>query len=210
MLPKILIGYSGDKDGFFQQENLSENFVLFIDGGETNLTDLREWVTFCQNVLDDEGIYSAVVWNAGRLSAECQSVLLKPLEEKKVMTRMYLLTEKEQDLLPTILSRCEIVAGTSLGRETTYWKDLLKVWKGGPGEILAFAEKFDFEKLEELLNEVVIKINFELQNEVTSKRLTILNIALNTLKDIHQTNVNNRMALENFLICSWKVIKTRQ
>ncbi len=210
MLPKILTSFTLSKDRFFEKESLNENYVLTIDGQETNLKEFREWIVFCQNVLDSDGLYSMVIWNAGKLSAECQGVLLKPLEEKKANTRIYLMVEKESDLLPTVISRCETIAGEVDDVKDVFWKDLLKVWRGGPGEALSYSEKFNFEDLESMLNVVIKKINFDLQNEVTGKRLLVLELALNTLGEVHETNVNRRMALDNFLICSWQAIKTRQ
>lgn len=209
MLPKILVGnLSGSREKFFEKENLNENFVLAIDAAETNLQEFREWILFCQNVLDDEGVYSMVVWNAGKLSLESQSVLLKPLEEKKTKTRMYLLTEKEANLLPTILSRCEIELESAIEKKDEYWGEIVKTWRGGPGSILDYSEKFKTENLEILLSEIVLKVKKEMKNEVNKRRIHIIDLAFETLQAIYQTNVNRRMALESFLFRGWKVIKT--
>lgn len=210
MLPKIVAGFSEERKFFLESRLLEENFVLAIDASETNLVEFREWIVFCQNVVDSEGKYSMVIWNADKLSVECQGVLLKPLEEKKPMTKIYLLVEKEASLLPTILSRCEIETFKSGSKKEIYWKDLVKGWKNSPGEILDYCERFEVEELGELLNEVIKKVKEELKNEVNKKRLKVVEIALETWQDIYQTNVNKRMALESFLLRSWRAIKTHQ
>lgn len=207
MLPKIVVRFKQERKTFFDLENLDENFVLEIDALETNLREFREWIVFCQNVLDDAGVYSMVIWNAGKLSAECQAVLLKPLEAKKALTRIYLVADKGSDLLPTIVSRCEVVGGDVLKSKEVYWPELVRKWKGGPGQILSYVEKFEVENLQSLLNEVVLKIKAELVKEVNVKRIKILEFALDTLRDVDKTNVNKRMAMESFMLRSWRVIK---
>lgn len=208
MLPKVLIGFTRERKEFFESENLNENFALVIDALETNLSDFREWILFCQNVLDDTGLYFMVIWNAGELSPECQSVLLKPLEEKNPLSKMYLMVEKETDLLPTIISRCQVEHYKKNDQGEVFWTEIVKRWKLGAGHIVDYCEKFEVADTELLLNEVIIKIKIELQKQVNLKRIQIMNVALQILKDLHNTNVNKRLALESFMLRSWKIIKT--
>lgn len=208
MLPKIVLAKGITKKDFYIQEFLNENDVLALDGSDTNVEDLREWVVFCQNVSDEVGTYSQVIWNADELSAECQSILLKPLEEKKSATRFYLLVDKETDLLPTIVSRCEVVKEERGKEVNKYWKDLIRLWRLGAGEMVSFGEKFNSDELESLLREVIEKVKKELVNGVNKKRLLILRISMAVLAEIKNTNVNKRMALESFLFRSLQAINS--
>lgn len=210
MLPKVLLGFTGEKENFFEKENLSDNFALSIDASETNLSEFREWVNFCQNVLDETGLYFMIIWNAGELSPECQAVLLKPLEEKKPKTKMFLMVDKETDLLPTITSRCSVEVFQINTKTDIYWTEMVKKWREGAGAVIDFCEKIDPDKLEELLNETILKIKLELQKQVNPKRVAIMNIALEILEDIHNTNVNKKIALESFMLRSLRVIVSRQ
>ena len=51
MLPKIVAGFSEERK-FLESQLLEENFVLAR--AETNLVEFREWIVFCQNVVDSE------------------------------------------------------------------------------------------------------------------------------------------------------------
>ncbi len=206
MLPKVLMGFTGESEVFFERQNLSDNFALSIDAKETNLSEFREWINFCQNVLDETGLYFMVIWNAGALSPECQTVLLKPLEEKKPKTKMFLMVDKETDLLPTIISRCSVEVFYKITKTDIYWTEMVKRWREGAGAVIDFCEKFEVTNLEKLLNEVVLKIKLELQKQVNPKRVLIMNIALEILEDLHNTNVNKKMALESFMLRSLRVI----
>lgn len=206
MLPKVLIGFTGESEVFFERQNLSDNFALSIDAKETNLSEFREWINFCQNVLDETGLYFMVIWNAGALSPECQAVLLKPLEEKKPKTKMFLMVDKETDLLPTIISRCSVEIFQINGKTDIYWTEMVKKWREGAGSVIDYCEKFDVVNLEKLLNETVLKIKIELQKQVNPKRVSIMNIALEILEDLHNTNVNKKMAMESFMLRSLRVI----
>ena len=209
MLPKIFVGNNKDKNLFLESLGLNENYTLSIDASEATISDVREWVLFCNNVLDIAGLYSAVVWNAEKLSPESQAVLLKPLEEKKSATKFFLTVEKETDLLPTILSRCEVVILDKLVAGEVYWQELLKVWRLGPGEILAYAEKFELDKLEAMLLEVMNKIKYDLKNQVSLRRLKVMEVIFEIMGDLQSSaGINRKMALESFLLCSWRAIKT--
>ncbi len=208
MLPKILVGNVEDHKEFFANEAINENFVLQIDGAVTNISELREWIVFCQNVLDKEGNYMVCIWNAGQLSAEAQSILLKPLEEKYEKTRFFLITERESDLLATIISRCEVIFLEVILKEEKYWKEVRLCWQKGPSQIIEFAEKFNFDELEGLFFEVANKLKRELALGVTLKRVKVLDKTLEMMRVMYKTNINKRMALESYLLSTWCLIKT--
>lgn len=208
MLPKIISGFTGEPETFFESEGLNENQVLFFDGEGAQIKELREWIAFALRVLGESGTYSIVIWNAGKLSNECQSILLKPLEEKKSKTKIFLLVKTETDLLPTIISRCELVVNKPLENESRFWGELLSLWKEGPGSILEYSEKMKTDDLGVFFTEVIYKIKNELKKSVNLKRLEILSLTLESYRAVEFSNVNKRLILENFLLKSWRSIKT--
>lgn len=208
MLPKIIAGFIGEPGVFFESQELNENQVLFFDGEGAQVKELREWISFASRIIDENGTYSVVIWNAEKLSTECQSILLKPLEEKKAKVKFFLIVKSETDLLPTIVSRCEVEVNRRLDSESQYWSELVVLWRDGPGAILEYSEKMKIDNLANFFTEIIFRIKIELQKSVNEKRLNILNLALEAYKTSEFTNVNKRLNLENFLLKSWRCIKT--
>lgn len=62
-----------------------------------------------------EGGYKVmIIWHADKLNNEASNKLLKLLEEPSKKTVFILIAESEQDLLPTITSRCQLINFTAL------------------------------------------------------------------------------------------------
>lgn len=207
MLPKIVAGFTEEPEKFFEEKSLGENNVLFFDGEGAGVKELREWINFALRICEGNNNYSIVIWNAGKLSVECQAILLKPLEENKTIS-IYLMVKKETDMLPTILSRCALEKYETQEIKEKYWGEILKLWRSGPGLIIDYIAKFEVNEAESFMSETILKIKSELSKNVNQKRLTILDLALTTHMELEQTNVNKKIALENFLLSSWRIIKT--
>lgn len=210
MLPKIIVCKKDDREtvrlffGFGVQNEIA------LEASETTVKDLRGWINFAKNVVEQDTTFRLVIWDADSLSKECQGVLLKPLEEKKSEAEYYLVVKNENGLLSTILSRCEIVKVNATEKNLeSGWLEVVKCWKEGPARCVSFAEKKTSpEEVKKILLEVVERLRLEVRKKINSKRLMILELALNTLKDLSDVNVNARSCLENFLIQSW--VMTRQ
>ncbi len=148
-----------------------------------------------------------IIYNAHHLTNEAQNAMLKILEEPLEDTIIILACPNENLLLPTIISRCEIVRIES--------KDMVRSKTGGEDGQMDIGEKF------KLAEELSKKIDKDETLEATRKRVeewfatTIaetqpspataknLKILLSAQKQIRQ-NLNMRLVLENYFLNSLK------
>lgn len=208
MLPKIVSGWQSDASEFMLTYGLAETRVLTINGEKLPIDDLRNWLNFCDNLTRSDNKYIILLENADSLSPESQSILLKPLEEKVTDVEMYLLVRNENKMLPTILSRCELLTTKKVATVAKYWDDLVSLWKGGPVAIINYCEKFPTDSLNDFFRETLVRLRLETRKGVTEKRIKIINTFVETAQEVAIGNVNKRMALENLLLKTWRMIKT--
>lgn len=209
MLPKIVVTVVHDRPGVLKRNQLSENRVLSFDGQEAKVAEFRHWLYTAVNIVQTKPELALVVWNADQLSPECQAVLLKPMEELGQAVKLILVTENENRLAQTILSRGEIdyQSYDDPVRESR-WLAVRKCWSSGPSACVALADQLTKDEAVELLTEVIEKLKTGLSDEVNKKRLAILRLAIECLGELRQTNINHKLSLDNFLMTSWKMIKS--
>ena len=182
--------------------------TMGYEGSEGKIDDLRHFINFGKNVSAGSADMSLVIWDADRLSPECQTVLLKPLEESAESMCLYLVVENESGLLPTILSRCVVESHLAdKGRVGTHWASVLECFAKGPAKCLALADEMEKDEMEKTLEEVIVKLKSGLEVVVNKNRLKILKLAIDTLAKIRFTNVNAKLSFGNFLIRSWRLVK---
>ncbi len=208
MLPKIVTGWQSETSEFLLNFGINPANVLSIDGEKLPVNELRDWLNFCDNLSRSDSRYVLLLSGVDLLSIEAQNILLKPLEEKKDDVEMYLLVGNENKVLPTIISRCEVVTTKKMILVAKYWLELLKLWRGQPADILAFCETFPIEDLNIFLTEVIARMKLEVGKGPTVKRIKIINVFLQTCEELSVGNVNKKMALENLLLKTWRLIKT--
>ena len=149
------------------------------------------------------GPYKFVVINdADRLTAEAANSILKVLEEPTPFSVIVLISSKPRQLLPTILSRCEVVPFLSSGnnqpdKDTLKAIDeFIKAAKLGIPARLKYAEKLykeeDYRKLFTGL------LHWLHKREKKNVRVMKALLQLNHL--VSQPQYNHRLAIENFLI----------
>ncbi len=173
------------------------------------VADLRQWINQTVEILGSRKGLAAIIWGADLLSWECQAILLKPLEEKKESMLIYLVVNNENSLAPTILSRCEIVQKMVEPMEMNYyWDKVTECWREGPGFILDFTGQLELIEAKKLIKEALLKLERNLSLGVTEKRLLVMSMAINCAKNLEQKNVNHKMAVADWLLESWRQIKT--
>lgn len=209
MLPKIAVAVSFDRPDLLNQFARSENQIMSFEGGEAKVAEFRRWIYSSVNIARNRPELALVVWDADRLSPECQAVLLKPMEELEDEINLILVTENENKLSPTILSR-GIVDYLISGNETSasQWSEIRKCWSSGPSACIALADRLGKDDSVTALEEVIRKLKLGLSSEVNKKRLEILDLAITCLYELKQTNINHKLSLDNFLITSWRMIKS--
>jgi DNA polymerase III delta prime subunit len=208
MLPKIIVAGAYEKEVLLGYFGLSSASVMAYEGSDGKVDDLRHFINFGVNVSAGSSEMSLVIWDADRLSPECQAVLLKPLEDASESLTLILVATNENGLLPTVLSRCVVINHRGTDKlKTNYWKSILECFSKGPAKCLALADDLEKLDMERALEEVITKLNLGLSEEVNKNRLKILKLAIDCLSKIRFTNVNAKLAFGNFLICSWRLIK---
>jgi DNA polymerase-3 subunit delta' len=207
MLPKIVIGISQSRPELLKDLSLEENLVINFEGNGAKVDELRSWINTGVGIMASRPKYSLIIWDADKLSPECQAVLLKPMEELAEKMTLILVAENENRLLPTILSRgvCES-HGTNVGK-TGYWDEIRKCWSSGPAACTSFVDGLEKEQAVLVMEEIVIKLKDSFMTEISEKRLLIIDLAITALAELKQTNINHKLSLDNFLLRSWKVIK---
>ena len=198
----------------------------FGDGGEIKISQVRD----VQNFLSYKSYYGSfkivVVDDAEKMNQEAQSCFLKTLEEPKGRTLIIMISSKPDLLLPTIISRCQMVKFTKpkdlpinsekLKKEQEILNDFLLVANSDFAQKFKYVKAIDFEKQNAtdilavaqkyfrslLLLSVGIK-NADVQ---ISKKYTVSQIKniLKLIEDINNkllfTNANPKLALEILLM----------
>lgn len=209
MLPKIIVAGVYEREALLSSLGLSSSTTMEYEGGEGKIDDLRHFINFGINVSAGSSNFSIVIWDAEKLSPECQTVLLKPLEDSAENMCLILVASNENGLLPTIVSRCLVDNYFSIGKsESIYWKSILDCFAKGPAKCLGLADSLDKQEVEKSLKEVIVKLESGLSKEVNKNRLKVLKLAIDCLAKVRFTNVNFKLAFGNFLINSWRLVKT--
>jgi hypothetical protein len=208
MLPKIIVVGTSERQLLLEKLEISPAQLLGFEGSEGKIDDLRHWVNFGVNVVSSSPEISLMVWDADKLSPECQAILLKPLEETLEKVSLFLTVANENGLLPTILSRCVVLnLSSEIVKKQKYWKEIMECLGKGPAWAIDLADKLTKEEMEEALEEVIEKLKTGLESGVSKNRLKVLKLAIDCLSQLRLTNVNAKLAFGNFLISSWKLIK---
>lgn len=142
---------------------------------------------------------AVVVKRAHILTDQAQNALLKTLEEHPTYANIILCSKTENDLLPTVISRCRrLIVGSARADEGTYAtiNDVVDLDLGG--RLAWVAEELPEEKEQaiEMLKSWVGKLRGEL-NIQNAKRIEII---LSIIKDLENTNVATKLALENLVL----------
>lgn len=208
MLPKIIVAGAYEREELLSSFDLTPSATMGYEGGSAKIDDLRHFINFGVNVSAGSSELSLVIWDADRLSPECQAVLLKPLEESLDNTRLFLIATNENGLLATIVSRCVVIHHQENGIEDNgQWKNVLLCFSRGPSKCLAFADELEKTETESTLEEIILKLKTGLSVEVNKNRLKILSLAIDCIAKLRFTNVNVKLAFGDFLISSWRLIK---
>jgi hypothetical protein len=209
MLPKIAVAVSLQRKDLLTLIGLTENHLIAYEGSEAKVTDFRKWIYAGINIARVRPELTLIVWNADQLSPECQAVLLKPMEELDDSTNLMLVVENENQLSSTILSRGVIDYLVSEKKTSeSHWSEVRKCWSSGPSACIAFVDQLGKEDAVLALEEIIVKLKLGLSTEVNKKRLEILGLAIDCLYELKQTNINHKLCLDNFLISSWRMIKS--
>ncbi len=159
------------------------------------------------------GYKAAIIDEAPAMTADAQGALLKLLEEPKEKTIIILLAQHLEELLPTIVSRCQIILfGLLPNREIEEYLSKQKVsiekikelsWLsfGKPGLAIEYLnnsseEKFQKAKIKEI-NEIIrapLKVRFQYAQKLSQERIEMnkaLEVWLNYFRELLLDNLGN-------------------
>ena len=209
MLPKIIVNKCIERNDLCRLIPLLEKRIMAYEGSEGKVDDLRSWILSAINVAHRDAKLQIVIWDADLLSPDCQATLLKPLEELGGEIQLFLIVSSENKLLPTIVSRCivEYPEGDDVPA-AKYWNEVRKCWASGPAACISFSDSLTKDEAKLMIREVIIKLKDSLEAEINNNRLQVIKNALSCLAELEGTNVNQKLTVDNFLIGSWKLIKT--
>jgi hypothetical protein len=148
---------------------------------------------------------TVVVHDAHLMTIPAQNAFLKTLEEPPANSRIYLVTPKPDLLLPTILSRVQLVPDTShmsYTTNTTYSNLFSQLLSSAVGDRLALIEKQNFTRQSalEFLDQIEIYIHENIKN-LPSLHLTPYPLRLISQTRTYLTsNVNLTLALDHFAL----------
>lgn len=140
----------------------------------------------------------ALIRNAQNLTLEAQNALLKLLEEPTSSSQIVLLAAREENLLPTVTSRCiKITIKNTFSPDKEIYELAFKFIKSGVGDRLALVEenRGTFTNREETIK-FLDTLLFCLRSNLGKDMLNFANLTMKVQKDVSSTNVNPRLAIE--------------
>lgn len=141
-----------------------------------------------------------VMEDASQLTQEAQNALLKTLEEPPESAILILAAPSDAKLLPTILSRCQIVRVQGIGyrvQKEDFTEDIEKLLKSGIEERFEYVEKL--KDREEFLHALVYYFHKNLRLHTKGVNLTFLKELLQA-EEWAEANVNIRAILEYLML----------
>jgi DNA polymerase III delta prime subunit len=147
-----------------------------------------------------------IIVNAHLLNTQAQNALLKTLEEPPKSAKILLTTTILDALLPTILSRCQLIYATpdtQTEQTTLTWNDLLQIRNKRPVEQICDIEKYETTRDEALVfvNSALLLLHTQLRLPENNKINAIEwakfaeKLLIARLQIIQ--NVNPKLALDN-------------
>lgn len=176
-----------------QNEDLIE---LNLNGEEIKIDNIRELRRkFILSPLFSP-IKAVIIHNAERMNNESANALLETLEEPKGQAIIILLTSLPRSLLPTLLSRCQII---NFFRQPA---DKLKIDVSirYDDEYLEELSKEDKETILRVLNNWLLVFRQKFLESRDPKTALFLKKLINASFNIQTTNINTRLALEALIL----------
>ena len=204
MLPKVLVWKGDNRNEVKEHLGVRESCLMAYEGTTADVQEFRHWVNNVIEILKSKPEFIGIIWDAHLLSWESQAVLLKPLEELE-KSQIVLVTEAENSLTETVLSRCVLEKlDDNKAEENVYWPQVLSAWKEGPAACIALSDSLSQEEALVLAEEVLNKVHVLMRDRANKKRVEILKAALTLLEEMRAKNLNVKLCLGEFLLKGWK------
>ena len=182
-----------------------DNF--FIDTKENiGIDTVRDIKKFLQNK-PYENTHKIIFINSSHLlTPQAQNSLLKTLEEPPDNSLIFLITTNIDKLLPTVISRCQIIKDNQTPLTKTPKENLfIEVEKNlknlNPGQKITLAGKFAYPKTKakSFCKDSIHHLKSLLKESPTNKTATNLKLAHSTLLRL-ENNIDPKLSLEHFFL----------
>lgn len=158
-------------------DNHPDYMLIEPDGSQIKNAQIELFQEFI-NIKPYDGDYKVVIIReADKMNASSQNRILKTLEEPPLHVIVILLTTNSEALLPTVLSRCQIIklSGLHLEKIVTYIKShhvvehpemIAKLSDGSIGRALEYITSEDFQQIREKIKELLSAIDKKEKSKV--------------------------------------------
>jgi DNA polymerase III subunit delta' len=162
------------------------------------IEQVREVISFLSKKPYESKHKTVLILNAEHMTAEAQNALLKTLEEPPAYATIILAAKTHDSLLPTVSSRCQkILAEDRRVGESEERIALLELLEMEPGERLSWALEQSKEEKEAIINMLEGWVREERKFLAANKKgAQNIKKILEVKKDLENTNINTRLALE--------------
>jgi len=178
-------------------------FKVELEDGKKNITieQVREWRRFLQLKAFHQGYKVGIIYEAEKLNSESGNALLKIIEEPAPKTVIILITSSWDRILPTIISRSQLIRFSLVNKEeikkglalknypAAAIEDIIGFIGGYPGLAVAFLEKREAFKEQQQLERQVLKI---LESNVAERFLAVEKL----FADVAEFNKKSGLALD--------------
>jgi DNA polymerase III delta prime subunit len=181
--------------------------------GEIKISQIREIQNFLAYKSYNGGYKIVVVDEAEKMNVEAQNCFLKTLEEPKGNTLIILVSAKPDMMLPTIVSRCQIVKffkpknlpenSEKIKKDKEILDGLLPVLNSNLAEKFKYVKSIDFEKTDPRKIIEVLQKHFRkqiLDGSAKKETRNFLKLSEEISQKLLFTNANAKLALEILLM----------
>lgn len=179
---------------------ISPDVLIVTPQTSIGIEEVRNIQSFLSNKPFQSQHNTVIILEAHLLTIPAQNAFLKTLEEPPGNSQIYLVTSQPDLLLPTVLSRCEIISSTKTNSEidTSQIKNFLN--KKTIGERLIFLEELNLTRIK--LEEFLTQFEHYLHQNITDDCLDINSIykKITKLKKYLKSNCNLKLIITQF---SW-------
>lgn len=176
----------------------------------TGIAQIRELIRQVSLSPATGNVTVGLLYSAEKITSEAQHAFLKTLEEPPPRARFILETANTDFLIPTIISRCEVVrlAPSEIVRQNDMLLEVLRIWKLEKGARLRETESLVKTKAEalEFTESVLASVHTRLSGThadsslISAAKLSaIARAAMRTQKYL-RANVSPRLALDAFFL----------
>lgn len=214
MTPLVLETSSLKAVDVFLKEKELKRYLAHEINSEKNILveEVKAMLHLASYRLESLQVY--LIRQAEKLTLTAQNMLLKSLEEASPEQLFVLVTPNRHLLLPTILSRCQVInlekpsAPLSGAAPDSRSLALLKTLSASPAACLCLTDDLLKDQPVVILRQLISFLSQNNRRLPTLKRLKVLQLALICLTDLQQ-NVNPKLTLDHFLLNSNEVIKMK-